>query len=70
MARIVWRPSAQADVDNIRSYIEENAPVYVARVINRIFRTFDGVRQFPFNGAMAPERNSPSIRHAIASFIA
>jgi plasmid stabilization system protein ParE len=64
MARqIVWSAGAEADIDEIGSYLERVAsPAVAIAVVTKLRAAANGVVDFPYACRMVPELNDPNRR--------
>lgn len=65
MTALIWSPQSQRDVESIRRYIEEDAPVYADLVVRRIVAAVEHLKMYPESGRVVPERRDPAIREVI-----
>jgi addiction module RelE/StbE family toxin len=66
MARkIIWSPTAVADLDDIFAYISRDSAHYAAGAIEKILDSADALLQFPRMGRVVPEFNDDKIRELI-----
>ena len=62
MTRLIWSPQAERDVLAIRTYIEQDSPLYADLVVRRIVAGVEHMASFPESGRIVPERDDPAIR--------
>jgi toxin ParE1/3/4 len=60
--RLVWVPSAVADLEEIHDYLRDNYPRYLHRTMNEIYRAVQSLKQMPFRGRPGRE---PGIREYV-----
>lgn len=66
MTEIVWSPRAVADVEEIRSYIANDAPAWADLTVRRLVSAVERLREFPESGRVVPERRSPELREVLS----
>ena len=62
--RLLFAPSAAADLEEIYSHISEEAPSAARNQVKRILGTADSLREFPEMG-QARDRLSPGLRSVV-----
>ncbi len=65
MAKVIWAPSALADIAAIAGYIAEDSPETASLFVHRLVEATDRLEQFPLSGRVIPEINSPECREVI-----
>jgi plasmid stabilization system protein ParE len=65
MAKIIWAPSALADIDAIAAFIARDSVHYASLFIDRIFEAADQLMQFPLIGRIIPEIDDSNCREII-----
>lgn len=66
MTELIWSPRSVADVEEIRAYIEADAPAWADLTVRRLVAAVERLRQFPDSGRMVPERQSPELREVVS----
>jgi plasmid stabilization system protein ParE len=65
MAKIIWAPSALADIDAIAAFIARDSVHHASLFIDRIFEAADQLIQLPRIGRIIPEIGDPNCREII-----
>lgn len=65
MARIVWHPSAFADLDEIERAISQDSVQRAGALIRRIFATVERLEAFPASGRVVPDFERHDVRELI-----
>lgn len=65
MARIVWAPSALADLEAACDYIANDAPAIAGDFAQRVILAVERVGDFPRSGRSVPEFDDASLREII-----
>lgn len=63
--KVVWSRRALLDVEHIRDYIAQDAPVYARPFIERLLQATRHLSKFPQSGRAMPEADDKSIREVI-----
>ena len=63
--RIVWAPSALADLAEAADYIAAENPVAARRMAQRVRDKVGRLRRFPRSGRVVPERGDETVREII-----
>lgn len=63
--RVEWTDSALEQLWAIHEYIAQSSMEYAQRVVDRLTKRTQQVRDFPLSGRMVPEYNAPQIREII-----
>ena len=66
MTELIWSPRSVADLEEIRAYIEADAPAWADLTVRRLVAAVERLRQFPDSGRMVPERQSPELREIVS----
>lgn len=66
MSELIWSPRSVADLQEIRAYIEADAPAWADLTVRRLVAAVERLRQFPDSGRMVPERQSPELREVVS----
>jgi len=64
---IIITESADADLEDIESYIAQDSPVIAQRFISRIFDKIDQLYLYPKSGKFVPEIKDQSIRELLVN---
>lgn len=62
MIDILWSPRSEADLREIRAFIETDSPAWADLTVRRLVAAVERLREFPDSGRMVPERQSPELR--------
>jgi addiction module RelE/StbE family toxin len=60
-----WTDNALEQLWAIHEYIAQNSLEYAQRVVDRLTRRTQQIRDFPLSGRVVPEYNAPQIREVI-----
>jgi plasmid stabilization system protein ParE len=63
---LLWSPRAEADLKEIRAFIETDSPAWADLTIRRLVAAVERLREFPDFGRMVPERPSPELREIVS----
>ena len=63
--KVHWTDAAVENLASINSYLEQTAPDYALRVIDRLTRRSRQIAQFPNSGRSVPEFGLSNIREVI-----
>jgi plasmid stabilization system protein ParE len=63
---ILWSPRAEADLKEIRAFIETDSPAWADLTVRRLVAAVERLREFPDSGRIVPERESPELREVIS----
>ena len=66
MIEILWSPRAEADLKEIRAFIETDSPAWADLTVRRVVAAVERLREFPDSGRMVPERQSPDLREVVS----
>ena len=66
MTDILWSPRAEADLNEIRTFIETESPAWADLTVRRLVAAVERLRLFPDSGRMVPERQSPELREIVS----
>ncbi len=66
MIELIWSPRSVADLQEIRAYIEADAPAWADLTVRRLVAAVERLREFPDSGRMVPERQSPELREVVS----
>ena len=66
MTDILWSPRAEADLKEIRAFIETDSPAWADLTVRRLVAAVERLREFPDSGRMVPERQSPELREIVS----
>lgn len=55
-----------ADLQEIRAYLEADAPAWADLTVRRLVAAVERLRQFPDSGRTVPERQSPKLREVVS----
>lgn len=66
MIDIRWSPRSEADLREIRAFIETDSPAWADLTIRRLVAAVERLREFPDSGRMVPERQSPELREIVS----
>lgn len=66
MIELIWSPRSVADLQEIRAYIEVDAPAWADLTVRRLVAAVERLRQFPDSGRMVPERQPPELREVVS----
>jgi toxin ParE1/3/4 len=65
MTTIRWTESARADLRAIHAYIARDSRIYARRMVDRLKKAVDRLRQFPGSGPQVPEWDRPDLREIL-----
>ena len=65
MTDILWSPRAEADLKEIRAFIETDSPAWADLTVRRLVAAVERLRLFPDSGRMMPARQSPELREIV-----
>lgn len=65
MGKIIWAPSALADIESIAAYIERDSVDQAALFISRVIEMTDQLGDFPSLGRVISEINNQNCRELI-----
>ncbi len=65
MKTILWTESARADLRAIHAYIARDSRLYARRMVDRIRRAVERLRQFPASGTRVHEWDRPDLREIV-----
>lgn len=65
MGKIIWAPSALADIEAIAKYIERDSVDQAALFVSRVIEMTDQLEDFPQSGRIIPEINDKNCRELI-----
>jgi addiction module RelE/StbE family toxin len=65
MAKVIWAPSALADVESIADYISKDSVEMASLFVTRLIESADRLQQFPLSGRIIPEISNPDCREVI-----
>lgn len=63
--KVEWTDSALEQLWAIHEYIAQSSPEYAQRVVDRVTRRSQQIRDFPLSGRIVPEFEAPQIREVI-----
>ena len=63
--KVEWTDNALEQLWAIHEYIAQSSPEYAQRVVDRLTKRTQQIRDFPLSGRMVPEYNAPQIREVI-----
>ena len=66
MIDLLWSPRSEADLREIRAFIETDSPAWADLTVRRLVAAVERLREFPDSGRMVPERQSPELREIVA----
>ena len=66
MIEILWSPRSEADLKEIRGFIETDSPAWADLTTRRLVAAVEHLREFPDSGRMIPERQSPELREVVS----
>lgn len=66
MIQILWSPRAEADLKEIRAFIETDSPAWADLTVRRLVGAVERLREFPDSGRMVPERRSSELREIVS----
>ena len=62
---LVWSNTAREDLKHLRTYIEQDSPIYARQFIQRILARTEPLRGFPNLGRQVPEIGRDDIREIV-----
>lgn len=65
MARVIWAPQANADLEAIGDVVAREAPRYAQMLADGIVASVDRLESFPRSGRMVPEIGDEVIREIL-----
>lgn len=65
MAKVIWAPSALADIDSIAEYIARDSSHRAFLFVERLFESTDRLQEYSLSGRIIPEIDDPSCREII-----
>jgi len=63
---ILWSPRSEADLKEIRAFIETDSPAWADLTVRRLVAAVERLREFPDSGRMVPERRSLELREIVS----
>jgi plasmid stabilization system protein ParE len=66
VTEILWSPRAEADLKEIRAFIETDSPAWADLTVRRLVAAVERLLDFPDSGRMVPERQSPELREVVS----
>ena len=66
MIDVLWSPRSEADVREIRAFIETDSQAWADLTVRRLVAAVERLREFPDSGRMLPERQSPELREIVS----
>ena len=66
MIDILWSPRSEADLKEIRAFIESDSAAWADLTVRRLVVAVERLREFPDSGRMVPERQSPELREIVS----
>ena len=63
--KVEWTDAALEQLWAIHEYLAQSSPEYAQRVVDRLTRRTQQIRNFPLSGRVVPEFNKPQIREVI-----
>lgn len=66
MIELLWSPRSVADLEEIRAFIEIDAPAWADLTVRRLVAAVERLREFPDSGRMVPERQLPDLREVVS----
>lgn len=66
MIDLLWSPRSEADLKEIRAFIETDSPAWADLTVRRLVAAVERLREFPDSGRMIPERQSPELREVVS----
>ena len=65
MAKLIWSPTALADLEEICSYISKDSEYYARTFAQKVVALAEMIAQFPMAGRMVPEYQQKELRERI-----
>lgn len=62
---IEWSVRARTDIEDLKSYIAKDSPIYARRFADRIFTAVEKLISHPQIGRVVPEANREDVREII-----
>jgi len=62
---VEWTDNALDQLWAIHEYLSQGSPEYARRVVDRLTRRTQQIRNFPLSGRVVPEYDAPQIREVI-----
>ena len=62
MSKVLWMPSALADLQSIREYISRDSAYYADKFVGEAFKSTEKLEIFPEIGRVVPELGISSVR--------
>ncbi len=66
MIELRWSPRSVADLEEIRAFIEVDAPAWADLTVRRLVAAVERLQEFPDSGRMVPERQLPDLREIVS----
>lgn len=66
MIDIFWSPRSEADLKEIRAFIETDSPAWADLTVRRLVAAVERLREFPDSGRVVPERQSLELREIVS----
>ena len=63
--KVEWTDAALEQLWAIHEYLAQSSPEYAQRVVDRLTKRTQQIRNFPLSGRVVPEFNAPKIREVI-----
>jgi toxin ParE1/3/4 len=63
--KVEWTDAALEQLWAIHEYLAQSSPEYAQRVVDRLTKRTQQIRNFPLSGRVVPEFNAPQIREVI-----
>jgi toxin ParE1/3/4 len=63
--KVDWTDAALEQLWAIHEYLAQSSPEYAQRVVDRLTKRTQQIRNFPLSGRVVPEFNAPQIREVI-----
>lgn len=65
MARLIWSPSAVADLDSICEFVAQDSPEFARLTARRVVAAAESAARFPLSGRIVPEFHDVKLREKI-----
>ena len=65
MGKVIWSPSALADIDSIAEFIARDSADQASLFVVRLLEATDRLQTLPLSGRIIPEIENPSCREII-----
>ena len=62
MAKIIWTSNALTDLGEIGEYIASDSPLYAERIVDKLYRKVEVLREHPRIGRITPEVELENVR--------